>query len=167
LNNTGSTYYETVIGVNALLNTGSTSSFNTGDTIFRIGIGSAIGSKADAFRVYKSGKIEITQKPNSGTTENNVLVRTATGEIQTVLAKDLIAQREKFGELTVVPDSVTSTFTFAHGMTGTPTVIGSRKSDPLANLFETSSDATNIIISFPLGAPIAGSNIVISYIAKL
>lgn len=61
--------------------TGSSSSFQTNDTSFRVGIGSGPGSRTDGFRVYKSGKVEITQAPAVDMTAPSVLARTSTGEI--------------------------------------------------------------------------------------
>ena len=58
--NTANSLSETVIGQFSELVSGSASTFNTDDTIFRIGIGTAIGSRLDAFRVYKNGAAYFT-----------------------------------------------------------------------------------------------------------
>lgn len=57
--NTANSLSETVIGQFSELVTGSSTTFVATDTVFRIGIGTAVGSRLDAFRVYKNSAIKL------------------------------------------------------------------------------------------------------------
>ena len=57
--NTVNSLSETVIGQFSELVSGSASTFNTTDTIFRVGIGTSSVTRKDAFRVYKNSAIKL------------------------------------------------------------------------------------------------------------
>jgi hypothetical protein len=58
--NEANTYSETVIGTFAETITGNATAFVATDTAFRVGIGTSLGSRLDAFRVYKNGAVYFT-----------------------------------------------------------------------------------------------------------
>lgn len=145
LNNNAATMNEVVIGQYASMLTGQSTNWVTGDTVFRIGIGLAAGTRADALRVYKSGVVQLTRTPNTIVPSGSTQVLTLDGSNNVVLKDD-----GRRGSMVFNP-SINGVINIPHGLGVKPSFISVTMGDqtsPELREYTIKTDPTNITITF-------------------